>query len=77
MNMTTNLSVLYLAILMITFLDRCCASSEDGSGMDTPQEMTTLQYCVVDNSTIIRLDTGEQLDVVYTRNSSYTYGFTE
>ena len=67
-------SVLLLAILMISFLDQCCALipviRENGSAMDIPQEVTTLQYCINDNSTIIRLDTGEQLDIIFTRNST-------
>ena len=66
MKMTMNLSVLHLAILMITFLDlQCCALA-----VDTLQEMTIFQYCIIDNATIIRLDTGEQLDIVHTRNST-------
>jgi len=30
------------------------------------QQLTTLQYCLTDNRTIIRYDTGQQLDIVYT-----------
>ena len=61
-----------LAILTITFLSWSCAltpiTSEDGSGVDVP-EVITLQYCIIDNSTILRLDTGEQLDIIYTEDS--------
>ena len=37
--------------------------------MDVP-EVITLQYCITDNSTILRLDTGEQLDIIYTEDST-------
>ena len=33
------------------------------------QELTTLQYCLIDNCTIIRNDTRQQLDIVYTTQS--------
>ena len=63
-------SILFVAVV---FLDCSCAltsvTSEDGSGVDVPEEMTTLQYCIIDNSTILRLDTGEQLDIIYTKGS--------
>ena len=65
-------SSVLLAIVMITFTDWCCAvTKEDGSGVDIPQEATTLhmQYCIIDNSTILRLDTGEKLDIIFTSNS--------
>ena len=62
-----------LFLVAITFLDCSCAmtpvTSEDGSGGDVPEEMATLQYCIIDNSTILRLDTGEQLDIIYTKDS--------
>ena len=32
-------------------------------------QVTTLQYCIIDNCTIMRTDTGQQLDVVYTTES--------
>ena len=62
-----------ILLVVIVFLDCSCAltpvTSEDGSGVDVPEEMTTLQYCIIDNSTILRLDTGEQLDIIYTKES--------
>ena len=39
------------------------------SGMGELQLLTTLQYCLIDNCTIIRNDTGQQLDIVYTSQS--------
>ena len=32
-------------------------------------QVTTLQYCIIDNCTIISIDTGQQLDIVYTTES--------
>ena len=68
-------SALLLVILTITTLQWSCAlmpaTSEDGSGVDaTDSEVITLQYCIIDNSTILRLDTGDQLDFVYTKDST-------
>ena len=41
-----------------------------GSGdMDDLKQHTTLQYCLTDNCTIMRIDTGQQLDIVYTTQS--------
>ena len=41
-----------------------------GSGHNTDlSQVTTLQYCIIDNCTIIRIDTGQQLDIVYTTES--------
>ena len=31
--------------------------------------MNILQYCLIDNCTIMRIDTGQQLDIVYTTQS--------
>ena len=68
-------SALLLAILTITAFQWSCAlmpaTSEDGSGVDDPDsKVITLQYCIIDNSTILRLDTGDQLDIVYTEDST-------
>ena len=42
-------------------------SSASGSGHSTDlSQVTTLQYCIIDNCTIMRIDTGQQLDIVYT-----------
>ena len=63
-------------ILMFTLFDWSCAlipvSDESGNGINVPELVTldTWQYCIVDNSTILRLDTGEQLDIVYTSNNT-------
>ena len=32
-------------------------------------KVTTLQYCIIDNCTIMRIDTGQQLDIIYTTES--------
>ena len=45
-------------------------SPADGSGHNTGlSHVTTLQYCIIDNCTIMRTDTGQQLDIVYTTES--------
>ena len=42
-------------------------SPAGGSGHNTDlSQITTLQYCIIDNCTIMRIDTGQQLDIVYT-----------
>ena len=73
MKLKTVSSVFVLAILTLFFLEWSCAltpaSSNNGSGADAPEE-TRLQYCFVDNSTILRVDTGEQLDIIYTKDST-------
>ena len=38
------------------------------SGMEDFQE---LQYCLIDKCTIMRIDTGQQLDIVYTSQSHF------
>ena len=62
-----------ILLLAIAFIDCSCSltpvTSKDGSGVDTLEENITLQYCVIDNFTILRLDTGEQLDIIYTKDS--------
>ena len=45
-------------------------SPAGGSGHNTDlSQVTTLQYCIIDNCTIMRIDTGQQLDIVYTTES--------
>ena len=65
-------SVVLLAFMTITILEWSYAlmraTSEDSSGVDAV-EVKTLQYCIIDNSTILRLNTGEQLDIVHTKDS--------
>ena len=39
------------------------------SGDDDLQQVASLQYCLVDNCTIMMIDTGEELDIVYTTDS--------
>ena len=45
-------------------------SPASGSDHNTDlSQVTTLQYCIIDNCTIMRIDTGQQLDIVYTTES--------
>ena len=66
--------IMFLLVVIFTASEAtllyCSPSDHIGSGsMDDLQQVTTLQYCVVDNCTIMRIDTGQQLDVVYTTES--------
>ena len=45
------------------------STGSSASGIDDLQQVTTLQYCLVDDCTIMVIDTGEELDIVYTTNS--------
>jgi len=47
----------------------CSDQNLPASGDDDLQQVTTLQYCLVDNCTIMMIDTGEELDIVYTTDS--------
>ena len=44
-------------------------SPASGSHNTDLSQVTTLQYCIIDNCTIMRIDTGQQLDIVYTTES--------
>ena len=68
MDYTALFLILILATTQTTTLHHHCNSDvySSASGL---QELTTLQYCLIDNCTIIRNDTGQQLDIVYTTQS--------
>ena len=44
-------------------------SPASGSHNTDLSQVTTLQYCIIDNCTIMRIDTGQQLDIVCTIES--------
>ena len=73
--MMAYLSLLLIAILTVTSgaTPLYCSdvqSPASGSGHNTDlSQVTTLQYCIIDNCTIMRIDTGQQLDIVYTTES--------
>ena len=72
MDYTVLLLVLILTTIQTTSLRHYCNSDEyssAASSMADLQQLTTLQYCLIDNCTIIRIDTGQQLDIVYTTQS--------
>jgi len=52
-------------------VDHQCPAATSASGIAEFQEVATvdLDYCVVDDCTIQRTDTGEQLDIIYTTDS--------
>ena len=67
-------SFFLLAIFTITFPHCSCAvipvTSESGNGVDAVEEVVTLQYCIFNNSTILRIDTGEYLEIIHKRDSA-------
>jgi len=67
-----------MAVLFIVILTTVCKVTSlhcsdqqlpAASGDDHLQQVTTLQYCLIDNCTILVIDTGEKLDIVYTTDS--------
>ena len=71
MDYSILLLILISTTTQTTSLHHHCNSDvySSTSGMDDLQQPTTLQYCLIDNCTIIRIDTGQQLDIVYTTQS--------
>ena len=65
----------FLAILttatQTTPLHHHCNSdvNSPASGMADLQQHTSLHYCLIDNCTIMRIDTGQQLEIIYTTQS--------
>ena len=45
------------------------ASGNDADMIDLSQAATSLQYCMIDNCTIMRIDTGEELEISHTTES--------
>ena len=66
------LTLLFIVILTtvskVTSL-HCSDQKLPASGDDHLQQVTTLQYCLVDDCTIMKINTGEKLDIVYTTDS--------
>ena len=71
MDYTVQFFLLILTTTQTTSLHHHCNSDvySSASGMADLQQLTTLQYCLIDNCTIIRIDTRQQLDIVYTTQS--------
>ena len=72
--------MVYLSILSIAILAvasgatplYCSDVQSPASGSDhnsDVSQVTTLQYYIIDNCTIMRIDTGQQLDIAYTTES--------
>ena len=68
----------YITLLLViaataqsVLLHRDCNSDtySSASGIADLQPNATLQYCLIDNCTIMRIDNGQQLDIVYTTES--------
>ena len=71
MDFTILLVLVVLTTAQITSLHHDCNSDVylPASGMADLHHNTTLQYCHIDNCTIVRIDTGQQLDVIYITQS--------
>ena len=73
--MCCTILVIVLAVVIATTqatsLHHRCNSDvhPPASGMADLKQNSTLQYCLIDNCTIMRIDTGQQLDIVYTTQS--------
>ena len=80
--MMGNTALLYLIIITTAYSQavlphhNCSnvqptSSSDNNSSSDGMDDLVVvpLQYCIIDNSTIMRIDTGETLDIVYTTDS--------
>ena len=65
----TLLFIVILATVSKVTLLHCSDQQLPASGDDDLQQVTTLQYCLVDDCTIMKIDTGEKLDIVYTTDS--------
>ena len=68
MDYTALFLIFILATTQSMSLHRHCNYDVHSSASGL-QELTTLQYCLTDNCTIIRYDTGQQLDIVYITQS--------
>ena len=68
------LNLLLIAILTVgggatpLYCSDVQSTASGGYNTDLPQ-VITLQYCIIDNCTIMRIDTGQQLDIVYNTKS--------
>ena len=71
------MSLLFTAILTVASAgaapiycsDTHVQSPASGSHDTDLSQVISLQYCIIDNCTIMKIDTGEQLDIVYTTES--------
>ena len=68
-------SVLFLILFLTTsqtasFHHHCNSDVySSASDMADSQQLITLPYCLIDNCTIMWIDTGKQLDIIYTTES--------
>ena len=73
--MMAYLSLLLIAILTVASeaIPLYCSDVQlpatSGSENTDLSQVTTIQYCIIDNCTIMRIDTGQQLDIIYTTES--------
>ena len=73
--MMVHFSLLLIAILTVASTGAApiyCSdvqSPASGSHNTDLSQVISLQYCIIDNCTIMKIDTGEQLNIVYTTES--------
>ena len=65
----SSLIILMLTVSEIVTQECSNKQSTDGSGTLDVHQVTTIPYCFIDNCTIMRTDTGEELDIIYTIQS--------
>ena len=75
-------TVLFVILTIIEVTSLHCSDQQlPASGDDDQQVAIVLQYCLVDNCTIMMIDTGEELDIAYATDSlivtTSTDGHTE
>ena len=70
------MSLLLIAILTVAsagaapiYYSDTQSPAASGSHDTDLSQVISLQYCIIDNCTIMKIDTGEQLDIVYTTES--------
>ena len=71
MDYSVLLLILSLSTAQTTSLHHHCNSDvySSASGMPDFQQSIALPYCLIDNCTIMRSDTRQQLDIIYTTES--------
>jgi len=64
-------STLFFLILTLSkaAAEECAHQKPGSSGVLDLQQVTTIPYCFIGECTIKRVDTGQQLDIIYTTNS--------
>ena len=72
------LFLLFILTVVSVIEGRDCSSQlpDGGSGVPDLQQVTILPYCFINECTIMRTDTGQELDIVYTSDSILVVNIT-